>query len=326
MSSTTVRVLQPGFTSVQDLGRRGLGRVGVAGNGAADAHAATVASVLVGNPIGSPLLEVTGTGLSFTVDRPSLMAVTGAASHVDVDGHRQPDWQTLVVPGGSTVVVHAPDRGLRSYVALGGELVAGRTLGSVAPDPLLGVGTRLSPGDRLTVRTRFAGLDHGHSQIPLFRFDVTRPVQRDPLTIDVTPGPEVGEFDAGALESAGVFEVQPQSDYIGLRLTGDAPVRRTGGETLSRGVPVGAVEITATGDVLVLLRGRLVTAGYPVVAVATTVAIDRLAQARPGDRLAFRQTTVAEAVRQRRDQAAAVATLASRVGAALAASGLDRVH
>ncbi|MGH3347845.1 MAG: hypothetical protein ACRDO4_12775, partial [Nocardioides sp.] len=66
--------------------------------------------------------------------------------------------------------------------------------------------------------------------------------------------------------------------------------------------------------------------GYPVLGVATTVAIDRLAQARPGDRIRFRPCTTADAVAEARRQAATVTELERRVHAALRASGVERLH
>ena len=83
------------------------------------------------------------------------------------------------------------------------------------------------------------------------------------------------------------FRVRPQSNNIGLRL--DAPpIERTRTDELqSRGVPIGAVEVPPTGGIIILLRGRLVTAGYPVIAVVTTESLDLLGQVRPGDEVAM---------------------------------------
>ncbi len=78
----------------------------------------------------------------------------------------------------------------------------------------------------------------------------------------MTPGPEADQFGPDAL--AGSYQVTRDSDHVRLRLSGDTAERREDGEILSRGVPVGAVQIPPTGGLLVLLRGRLVTAGYPV--------------------------------------------------------------
>jgi biotin-dependent carboxylase-like uncharacterized protein len=323
---TVLRVGDPGITTVQDLGRPGYSRFGVGLNGAGDRHAAAVAATLVGNEPGSPLFETTATGWSFTLDRPALVAVTGAADRVTVAGQHQPAWQTLVVPADRRVVVEPPDRGWRTYVAIGGVLDAERTLGSVAPDPLLGVGTRLEGGDELAVRTRFAGLTHPHTVIPVFRFPVDHAASGHAWEIAVTPGPEADEFASDVWEALGEFEVGRDSDYVGLRLLGEAPARRGRAEMISRGVPIGAVEVPPTDGLLVLLRGRLVTAGYPVLGVATTVATDRLAQARPGDRIRFRPCTSAEAVADARREAAGRVELAGRVRGALRASGVERLH
>lgn len=325
MSVTTLTVVRPGLTTVQDLGRSGYGRFGVAANGAGDRYSAAVASALVANHGTDPLLEVTATSLSFIVDRPALIAVTGAAERVEVDGFPQPVWQTLAVPAGAHVTVATPVCGLRSYVAVGGRMQAPATLGSVAPDPLLEVGTRLGAGDTLAVATRYAGLNHPHTVIPVFRFRLQRPTFRHDWVIDVTPGPESAQFGEDVL-ARGSFEVAPESDYVGLRLTGDTRTREGGSEILSRGVPVGAIEIPPAGGLLALLRGRLLTAGYPVVGVATTVAVDCLTQARPGDRLTFRGCTPADGIRQSRKQAALVEDLRHSVREAFAASGLDPVH
>ncbi len=325
MNVTTLTVEQPGLTTAQDLGRPGYGRLGVAANGAADRYAAAVASALVANDAHDPLLEVTATGFVFSVDRPSLVAVTGAAEEVEVDGAAQPVWQTLAVPAGARIAVAEPRRGLRSYVAVGGRLRADRTLGSVAPDPLLEVGPRLDAGATLEVATRYAGLDHPHTVIPVFRFRVDRPALTHDWTIDVTPGPDTSQFGDGVLAD-GAFEVAPESDYVGLRLTGSTPSRQGISEILSRGVPVGAIEIPPAGGLLALLRGRLLTAGYPVVGVATTVAVDRLAQARPGDVLRFRACSPADGIRAAREQAAILEHLARGVREALASLGLGRVH
>ncbi|HEY5227009.1 MAG TPA: urea amidolyase, partial [Opitutaceae bacterium] len=58
-----VVVIRSGMmTTVQDLGRRGHLAEGVPVGGAADPFALRVANLLVGNPEGSPAIEVTLTG------------------------------------------------------------------------------------------------------------------------------------------------------------------------------------------------------------------------------------------------------------------------
>lgn len=146
MTVGTLSVQRAAFAVVQDLGRPGHADVGIAVNGALDQHAARTANILVGNPDRWPLLEVTGSELVLDTDTDILVAVTGAAESVLVDGHPRPVWELVPVAAGSRLAVPAPRSGLRSYLAVNGAIEAETILGSVAPDPLLGVGRRLGAG------------------------------------------------------------------------------------------------------------------------------------------------------------------------------------
>ena len=308
-----------GHAYVTDLGRPGHATVGVAANGAADAFAARLASTLVGNAPGAPVVEVTGSAFAVVADGPVLLAVAGAVAEVRLAGEAQPASALLVVPAGVVCAVPAPVGGWRSYVAVNGRLDVPQLLGSVAPDGLLGFGRRLAAGDALTLDSEFGGLAHPVFGQPVLRLAAPRPAASAVPVVDVTTGPERAGL-TGGLE--GEFEVTPASDAVGLRLTGRAPRRLVPGELLSRGVPVGAIEVPPGGGLLALLRGRLVTAGYPVVAVATSVGVDRLAQLRPGDRTRFREVSLDAALAAVRDREAGRRALERRVRTAFGAVGL----
>jgi biotin-dependent carboxylase-like uncharacterized protein len=312
-----------GYATVQDLGRPGLGHLGVSAGGAADGHAARTASALVGNRDGAPLVETTGSALTVRARRRLLVAVTGAAGRVLLDGIPAPVGEPVVVEAGCAVAIEPAAAGHRGYLAVNGELVADRVLGSVAPDPPLGLGRRLAAGDVIEVDSRFEALDHPFFRLPLFRLGAPAPVLRDRLTVDVTPGPDADEFGSRLDDvPAPGFTVTEQSDAVGLRLDGPAPRRTVTTEILSHGVPVGAVEAPPGGGLIVLLRGRFVSAGYPIVAVATATAIDRLGQVRPGNRLTFATRTVAEAVTELRGREDQLRRLADRVGTVFRTTGL----
>lgn len=285
-----IAVEEAGHATVQDLGRAGHARIGIAGNGAADRYSARVANILVGNPDGAPLLEATASRLVLTARAPLLVAVTGAAGRVMVGRAPQPAWEPLVVAAGQRLTVEPGRHGLRCYLAVNGTIDAPRVLGSVAPDPLLDVGVRLTAGAVVRVATRFETVDHPHFRLPLFKLGAARPSLTGTVVIDATAGPDTGRFGA---DLDRVYEhpfvVSPQSDHVGLRLLGPAPHPSVRTEILSRGVPLGAIEVPPTGGLIALLRGRPVTAGYPVVAVVTAAMVDRLGQVRPGDRVLLRR-------------------------------------
>lgn len=329
MNRVALTIEQAGHCVVQDLGRPGHAAIGIPANGAADQHAARTANILVGNADDAALLEVTGSELAFTTNGELLVAVTGAAREVVVDGHRRPAWETLTVFAGTHVRIPVSGTGYRSYVAINGEIAASRTMDSVAPDHLLGAGRQLSAGDIVTVDSAFSTRGRRWWE-PLFRFDAA-PVDLAPvdlastIRIDATPGPDVARIHGGLAALDAPFTVTPQSDHVGLRLTGPSIQHTTSAEILSRGVPVGAIEVPPDGGVIMLLRGRLVTAGYPVLAVVTTESLDRLGQAAPGTTVRVRLCDLddaRDAVRRRHDERR---QLADRVRTALRASGLGHV-
>jgi allophanate hydrolase subunit 2 len=277
-----------------------------------------MANVLVGNAPGVPLLETAGSSTSLRFDADTLVAVTGATTRPTVAGRPVPTWDPFVVGAGATLELPTPDQGWRTYLAVAGGLAGDRLLGSVAPDPMLGVGRRLSRGDRLELSSCACGFSHLH--LPLFRLGARRPTWPSTATVDVTAGPELEEFDESALR--GPWEVSPNSDQVGLRAEGPTPSRSAASEILSRGVPVGAVQVPPSGGILVLLYGRLLTAGYPIPYVATTVSLDALGQVRPGDHLVLRKTDVPSAVDQLLAVRRELAEVAERATTALQASGL----
>jgi biotin-dependent carboxylase-like uncharacterized protein len=309
-----------GHAVVQDLGRPGHGEQGISVNGASDRGSARLANVLVGNDAGTPLLETAGSATSLQFDADTLVAITGATIRPRVAGRPAPTYDPFVVEAGATLELPTPERGWRTYLAVPGGLQGERLLGSVAPDPMLEVGRRLSRGDHLELRSCVCGFQHPHLGHPVWRLGARRSSWPATAVVDVTPGPELDEFDPSEL--GGPWQVSPRSDQVGLRAEGPTPARSATNEILSRGVPVGAVQVPPSGGLLVLLYGRLLTAGYPVPYVATTVSLDTLGQVRPGDELLLRVTDERSAIDQLLAGRRELAAVARRATAALRASGL----
>ncbi|MFI7062326.1 biotin-dependent carboxyltransferase family protein [Kribbella sp. NPDC050124] len=308
----TLTVHRAGFTTVQDLGRLGRSRFGLPVNGALDQYSARVANILAGNNETAPLLEITALDFSCTPSVDVLIAVTGAPAELTVDGLPQPRWEPVVVRAGQTIRVTRIRYGVRAYLAVYGSVEAPALLGSCAPDTILGFGRTLTDNDELALGTALPLIDHPVFRIPVFRLGAELPTFGDSWTIDVTDGPDLHEFPDERL-FRNEFTVTPQSNHIGLRMSGDVPRRAATGEVLSRGVPVGAVEVPTGDELLVLHRGRGVTAGYPVLAVVTSTGLSSLGQARPGHTIRFRRRTLAEAVAGYRSQRSSITALAQRV-------------
>jgi biotin-dependent carboxylase-like uncharacterized protein len=313
-----ITVLDPGLTSVQDLGRPGAPRSGQMAGGALDQYSARMANALVASAPEAALFELVAQDFAATVDADVLVAVTGADADVTVDGCPHPQWEPIIWRAGTRLAIRSIRSGLRVYLAVHGALHTDRLLGSCAPDTVLGFGATLRPGAVRTVTVDCPPVVQPWFDIPFFRLGARPHRYSGTWNVDLTDGPDAAEFGGTAdrLTDAD-YVVGARSNHIGLRMgradSGPLPRREVSAEVLSRGVPIGAVEVPDGDEILVLHRGRGVTAGYPVLAVVTTVGLSRLGQARPGDRVRFHHVTRGVAVADYRRQQAHLAEIRARV-------------
>lgn len=317
-------ITRPGISAVTDLGRPAGGAVGQLTGGALDQYSAKAANALVGSGPDAPLVEMVAADFAAHTSANLLVAITGAPADVRVDGVPMPQWEPFWWPAGTELAVTSIRLGLRVYLAVHGALDAPTLLGSCAPDSVLGFSGPLRRGDSIPAETGPLRLYHSPAAMPVVR-GALRPLPfAEHWRIPVTDGPDRDQFGASADRlHEGTFVIGNKSNHIGLRLsaTGGArvPIRERTDEVLSRGVPIGAVEVPAGDELLVLHRGRGVTAGYPVLAVVTRVGLSLLGQARPGHTVQFVRVPLAEAVAAARAEQAIIDGLSARVTHLIAA-------
>lgn len=278
---------------VEDAGRPGLAAVGVGPSGAADRASYALANRLVGNPDGAAAIEVTLGGLAVRFAGGAVVALAGAAVPASVDGSPVGMHAALRVPDGGTVRLGLPAHGLRTYLAVRGELRPPAVLGSRSRDVLARLGPEpLQPGDVVAVGAAPSGTWPWPDVAPVrFPPGEPRPGERAGAVLEVLPGPRSDWFLPGAGHALRALRtVSPDSDRVALRLDGQAVPRRPG-ELASEGLVRGAVQVPPDGRPVVFLADRPVTGGYPVIGVLRERDVDRAAQLRPGDRVILRLAT-----------------------------------
>ncbi|MEE1801021.1 MULTISPECIES: allophanate hydrolase [unclassified Streptomyces] len=312
------------ITTFQDLGRRDAERRGVPTGGAADQHSAVVANVLVGNARGATLIENLGGELALVPDADVLVAVTGAPAQVTVGDVPVDSWSPVVVPAGHEIRVRCDiGRGTRTYLAVNGAIAAETFLGSAAPDARMGFGQILTRGSKTLLETEFRGFPRGVFAPPLFRLPV--PVLRcaeGPWDIDVVESHGIHAIP-GVREviEASPYVVTARSNHVGLRLDGPVLHPDTDTEIVSHGVPIGALQIPHADELIVLGRYRSLTAGYPIVGVASRVSLPLLGQAGPGRELRFRWVDRETSLRTHAEREGEVRVLERAVARAFGALG-----
>lgn len=264
--------------TVQDRGRPGLQRYGVAGGGALDPYALAEGAALLGNPPDAAALELFGLGGSFrALERPLRFALSGAvmpAAKIALDASREPlAWRSSsVLQPGEVLEIGAAAEGPVGYLHLGGGVATTPVLGSRAVHLRAGIGGgRLEAGDHVPV-----GDDKGRAD----RLTLPQPGYLAEREIRVLWGPQVELFDAAErqrfLDTA--FTVSTHRDRMAARLEGGAFKASAQLTGLSAAVSLGDIQVPGDGTPLVLLADRQPTGGYPRIATIITADLPAFAQ------------------------------------------------
>jgi antagonist of KipI len=293
MSWLAIRDAGP-LTTVQDLGRHGHLRVGIPESGPVDREAFVLANRLVGNGDGLAGLECTlaGPRVEFTDERG--VAVTGAEMPATLNGAPAPRWQAFRVKAGDVLRLGFAKSGVRGYLAVSGGIDTPPALGSRATylrGQLGGLaGRALRKDDRLPLGSSSRILEGR------LRADLVPDYSGEP-EIRVVLGPQDDRFTGRGIAAflGGSYEMLPQSDRMGARLRGPVIEHVNGHDIISDGIPLGGIQVVGDGQPIVLLVDRQSTGGYTKIATVCSFDIGRIGQVKPGQRLWFRQLTLAEA-------------------------------
>jgi antagonist of KipI len=284
------------LTTVQDLGRRGYQGLGVPVSGPMDAYSHRLANLVVGNDPMAAALEITLIGPELVPDAEVTCAAAGAHVDITVNGALVPWNEAFDVPSGGRIRFGAHRRGARVTLAVRGGFDAPATLGSRATHLVSGMGPfggrSLRAGDILPVGSlRSARSLSSRSPKPLelpqggARLRIVPAVHRERFT-----------DDAWSLLTSTQFTVTPQSNRMGYRLDGGTLTHVGAADILSEGMPVGAIQVPASGQPILLLAECATTGGYATIANVITADLPIAGQLAPGDWIRFDPVTHADAL------------------------------
>jgi len=294
MSSLVVDA--PGLqTTVQDLGREGYGALGVSASGAADPVALRLGNLLLENAPGAAALEMTLTGGTFAFPKGAVICLAGADFNAHSDGRPLGLWRAHAVLPGQKVSLGATRDFARCYLCVAGGITVEKFLGSASTHLLSGLGgwqgRALQKGDVLPIgklekRIRQRKLAAG----------VLEAVQPTKI-LRVTRGPQWNWFSEVTQKSLfdSEFVVSEESNRMGLRLESPGLATRTKKEMISEGVPLGAIQITPSGQTIIPFVEQQTAGGYPKIANVIGADLHSVGQLRPRDMIRFTEVSLEQA-------------------------------
>jgi len=292
-----ITILKSGLlTTIQDAGRRGYQRYGMAVSGAVDVHSYIYGNILVGNEPTEAVIEATLMGPTIEFTSASVIAITGGDLSPRLNGAPAQMYKALRVAKGDVLSFGHIQSGCRAYVAFAGGLDIEEIMGSRSTYIKAGLGghhgRNLQDGDRVEFRKENAcPRNIGIREMePPIRWT-------GKYTVRVVLGPEEDKFTDKGINTflSAEYKVTPSSDRMGVRLEGE-PIEHVGdANIISNGIPFGAIQVPDSGMPIIMLSDRQTVGGYTKIGTIINIDMPMIAQCRPGDIVKFKTIDIYEA-------------------------------
>lgn len=277
-----IEVKSPGFyTTIQDLGRTRTAQYGVPQSGAMDSHSARKANLLLNNYPNDALLEITFSGPILQFNKTTMACFTGAIFQVKHNETIIEQDKIFQLNPGDRLSFGKLQEGFRAYLAVSGGLDSEVILGSKSQYESLTEAFRLAKGDVLKI---------GDSTLDR-TISLARVQFRDSIIfnhkIEVLPGPEydlLTNVQKKIIEETG-FSITSNSNRMAIQLK-EKLENDLQGITTAPTRP-GTVQLTPSGQLMVLMRDCQTTGGYPRILQLSEMGINSMAQQAPGKSITF---------------------------------------
>ncbi|NRA40188.1 MAG: biotin-dependent carboxyltransferase family protein [Planctomycetes bacterium] len=288
-----MRILRSGLlATVQDLGRYGYQDQGVRTGGPMDEHAFLWANHLLRNDHNAAQIEITFGSFECVFTKPTMIALCGAQCQLRIDGQIVPMWHSYAIVAGTRLEISYTQTGVRVYLAIAGGFDAQVTAGSMATVPGQQIGSVVSADDEIEFAAQVNCMTRAVPSQFIPRFE-------QEVQLACVPAYQYHDFSDAERHAFfnSRFQVSKENDRMAYRLTG-SDIQAPNKAYASEGIALGAVQIPADGQPIILCADHQSIGGYAKIVCIARVDLSILAQCRTGDCISFYETTVEEATQK----------------------------
>ena len=217
----------------------------------------------------------------------ALLALTGSDFGAALDGKPVELWSSFESKAEQTLRLGPTRTGARCYLCVQGGIAVELFLGSASTHILSGLGGHegraLRKGDALKIGAEGGAIHERKLTARALKELQPRKVLR------VTEGPQSDWFPESArrLFYESRYRVAEESNRMGIRLEGAIVPVPSGGEMISEGASLGAIQVPEGGKPIILFVEQQTTGGYPKIANVISADLHSLGQLRPRDEIRF---------------------------------------
>ena len=294
------KVIQPGLLSlIQDAGRFGQHHIGLTVGGPSDRDSFKWANRLCSNSENSAIIEITVGGLVLESSVETYFAVTGASIPLSINKVPHSTWTLHKVNIGDRIEIGFATVGSRCYLSVAGGFDIAPVFGSCSTvtresiGGLHGDGRAIEAGDFLPCSS---GLLAAPWCLPKEQRPVHVETAQSITVLRVILGYQQNYFteQQKRLFFSSEYAVSERNDRMGSRLIGPS-IKPSAGGLLSEGICLGAIQIPADGQPIVLLHDRQTIGGYPKIGSVLSLDLDKLTQLPTQSLVKFESISIEEA-------------------------------
>lgn len=278
-----IKVISPGIsTTIQDEGRFGFAHFGVPTSGAMDLRSYQLANAILNNKLNAAVLEITYGNAKFEFLADHEICISGANFSPQIKNQQISLNKRIFVSKGDQLTFGNRIYGLRIYLAVKGGIRSEVKLNSRSMYKGITEESILSKEEIISTSTINQKPENTYAKFKIDEGYFTSSI------IECFRGPEFNLLTKEQQEKLNTitFSISPKNSRMGYMLT--EKVENNLPSILSSGVLPGTVQLTPSGELIILMRDCQVTGGYPRILQLTEEAINRLAQKMTGEKINFK--------------------------------------
>ena len=269
------------YTTIQDDGRFGYRNIGVPSSGYMDRESAQTANLIIDNPINNPVIEATLIGPTIKFEKSTFICITGSDFNPMLNESRISLYTPVKVNKGDILKINNSSFGSRCYISIKGGIKVDEVLGSKSYYPQISDSSIIEKGDEFKFETNNSEPNY---KLINQKFELNK-------NLKVFKGPEFNSLNKGSIN-----KIIDQEFSIGInnRMAYNLKEKIQAGTTSIISSPVipGTVQLTPSGQMIILHRDCQTTGGYPRILQLDEKSLNNLAQLRIGDKIKFEIVTL----------------------------------
>ena len=273
-----IKVISKGlYTTIQDKGRFGYRNIGVPSSGYMDSESAETANLIINNPKDNPLIEATLIGPTLEFKKSAVICITGGEFSPTLNDIKISSYSAIEVNKGDILKINNSSIGSRCYISIQGTIISDTILGSKSFYHQITNSNIIEDGNIFLFKKNIRTLEQKYTHK---KFELNK-------TINVFRGPE---FKCLSKESINTLFNEEFSIGINNRMAYNLLEKIQDGvnSIISSGVIPGTVQLTPSGNIIILHRDSQTTGGYPRILQLNEKSLNDLAQLRTGDKIRFK--------------------------------------